>query len=231
LPPGLVQGKMELVADKEPIIYRNFIAGAGSRAIGVGYPEKVNLAFDANELRLALIWQGAFIDAARHRIGRGEGYEPPLGDNVVKLPPGAPFAFLVDTNALWPDAVGKKANYQMHGYGLDDQRRPIFLYTFERIEIEDLPMPVVGEIDNSLRRGLVLRSERPATNLWFRAAIGSKIEEAPDETFVVDDKVKMKFGIAENYKPLVRRSAGRFELLVPVIFGRKESQIVEEIVW
>ena len=72
--------------DKEAIIYRNFIEGSGSRAIGVGYPEKANLAFDANELRLALIWQGEFIDAARHWTDRGAGFEPPLGENVLHLP-------------------------------------------------------------------------------------------------------------------------------------------------
>ncbi|MEI9895730.1 MAG: hypothetical protein WDN28_18065 [Chthoniobacter sp.] len=50
LPPGLIQGKMELVAEKEAIVYRNFIEGAGPRAIGVGYPEKANLAFDADDM-------------------------------------------------------------------------------------------------------------------------------------------------------------------------------------
>jgi mono/diheme cytochrome c family protein len=65
-PVGLVTGKIELVALDEPIVYRNFIEGAGARAIGVGYPEKLNLAFDANNMRLALLWHGAFIDAARH---------------------------------------------------------------------------------------------------------------------------------------------------------------------
>ena len=58
-PYGLGREPMPLVADKEAVIYRNFIQGAGPRAIGVGYPEKANLAFDANDLRLALIWQGA----------------------------------------------------------------------------------------------------------------------------------------------------------------------------
>ena len=39
-PPGLEQSSMELVADDETRIYRNFIEGAGSRAIGIGFPEK-----------------------------------------------------------------------------------------------------------------------------------------------------------------------------------------------
>ena len=67
---------MPLVVKQEPIVYRNFITGAGNRGIGVGYPERAHLAFDANDLRLAMIWQGAFMDARRHWTGRGEGFEP-----------------------------------------------------------------------------------------------------------------------------------------------------------
>ncbi|HEY1784378.1 MAG TPA: PA14 domain-containing protein, partial [Pirellulales bacterium] len=88
VPYGLARGPIELTPEKEAIIYRNFIEGAGSRAIGVGYPEKANIAFDANDLRLALLWQGAFIDASRHWVDRGAGYQPPLGDNILALAKG-----------------------------------------------------------------------------------------------------------------------------------------------
>ena len=54
-PIGLYSKSIPLEPTDGAIIYRNFIQGAGTRAIGVGYPEKVNLAFDANELRLALL--------------------------------------------------------------------------------------------------------------------------------------------------------------------------------
>ena len=57
-PVGVITQSMELIPTFEPIIYRNFIEGAGPRAIGVGYPEQMSLAFDANDLRLAMIWQG-----------------------------------------------------------------------------------------------------------------------------------------------------------------------------
>ena len=87
-PYGLGREPIPLVPRSEAILYRNFIEGAGPRAIGVGYPEKANLAFDANDLRLALIWQGAFIDASRHWTGRGDGFQAPLGDNVLTLPAG-----------------------------------------------------------------------------------------------------------------------------------------------
>ena len=94
LPLGLGGSSIPLEPTTTAIIYRNFIEGAGNRAIGVGYPEKANLAFDANEVRLALLWQGAFIDAARHWTDRGEGFEGPLGDNVLRLHGGAAFAVL-----------------------------------------------------------------------------------------------------------------------------------------
>src|SRR5262249_14979482 len=83
LPLGLKKEFIPLVPEREAIIYRNFIEGAGPRAIAVGYPEKAHLAFDANDLRLALVWQGAFMDASRHWTDRGAGFEPPLGDNVL----------------------------------------------------------------------------------------------------------------------------------------------------
>lgn len=231
VPDGLIRGKMEIVAQDEAVIYRNFIAGAGSRAIGVGYPEKANLAFDANELRLALIWQSAFIDGARHRTGRGEGFEPPLGNNIVKMPPGSAFAVFADTNAPWPDAVGKKAGYQMRGYRLDEKGRPAFLYSFETIRIEDYLIAVSGELDAGFSRNLKFQSERPRKNLWFRAGAGSKIEAKPDGSYFIDDKLKLKFTLDVGAGPIVRQSGGRSELLVPVVFNGQESRIVEEINW
>ena len=115
VPYGLGREPIPLVAEKTPVLYRNFIQGAGSRAIGVGYPEKANLAFDANDLRLALIWQGAFIDASKHWVGRGVGYEGPLGDNILALPAGPGFAPLASESLEWPKKTAKELGE--HGSG------------------------------------------------------------------------------------------------------------------
>jgi len=231
LPPGLIQGKMELVASNEAVIYRNFIQGAGARAIGVGYPEKANLAFDANELRLALIWQGPFIDAARHRTGRGDGFEGPLGYNVVKMPAGAPFAVLQDSASKWPESAGKKAGYQMRGYRLDDKRRPTFLYSFPNVRVEDHAVAVSGDLDASFRRVLTLRADHPVENLWFRAWTGSKIEAQSENSFLADGKIKLQFQLGGAAKPIIRQIDGKSELLVPVSFKGEQASIVEEIAW
>ena len=115
-PDGLVQGAWELAANQETIMYRHFIEGSGSRAIGVGYPEKANISWDANEQRLALIWLGPFMDASKHRTGRGQGYEGPLGRSTIAMPDGPMIAVLAGPNAAWPTETGLAAGYRMRGY-------------------------------------------------------------------------------------------------------------------
>jgi mono/diheme cytochrome c family protein len=231
LPPGLVMGQQEIIAQTEAVIYRNFIEGGGPRAIGVGYPEKANLAFDADGVRLALIWQGAFIDAAKHRTGRGQGFEKPLGSNVVQEPPGPSFATLESESAPWPTEVGKPAGYQFHGYRLDDKRRPAFRYSFNEVQIEDFPVAIAGDNDASFRRTITLHSEQPVDRLYFRAAVADKITEQSREqgsSFLVGETLHLKFPGA---KPIIRVSEGKTELLVPISFAGKEAKLVEEIVW
>src|SRR5262249_4227592 len=106
-PVGLGKNPIPLVPVAGAILYRNFIAGAGTRAIAVGYPEKAHLAFDANDLRIALLWQGAFIDAGRHWTDRGDGFQGPLGDNILRLHAGAPFAVLARPQDAWPAGPSK----------------------------------------------------------------------------------------------------------------------------
>ena len=68
-----------------PVIYRNFIAGTTSRAIGVGFPGGLNLAYSADHLAPELLWTGAFIDGAAKWLERGTDNSPPAGENVVSL--------------------------------------------------------------------------------------------------------------------------------------------------
>ena len=112
----------------EASIYRNFIAGAGPRAIAVGYSEAVNFAFDANNFRVAMIWRGDFMDGARHWKGRGQGYQPPAGDAVIKFPEGVAFAALDSAAAIWPKNEFRTKDFRFRGYALDKKQRPTFKY-------------------------------------------------------------------------------------------------------
>ena len=229
VPYGVGRDPIPLVADKGAVLYRNFIRGAGPRAIGVGYPEKANLAFDANDLRLALIWQGAFIDASKHWNGRGEGFQGPLGDNILALPPGPSFAFLPDEAAEWPRQKAKELGDRFKGYRLANGGRPVFQYDIGAVHAEDFPEAISGGDVPTLRRTIELSADQPAEGLYFRAATGKKIESRGDGWFEVDGEWKL--GLSAHSKPIVRESAGKVELIVPVKFGGGKARIVEEYAW
>jgi mono/diheme cytochrome c family protein len=227
LPIGLQKTSILLRPEKSAILYRNFIQGAGNRAIGVGYPEQVHLAFDANEMRLAMLWQGAFMDATRHWTDRGAGSEPPAGDNIVHLHGGAAFAVLDSMATAWPTAAPKAQGYRFLGYQLTPDDRPTFRYSFSGVEVEDFPNPVAGK-EGTLRRTLSLTATMPANNLYFRAAAAGKIEKLEGGWFRIDGGWKVHL---EGSEPTVRKSAGHDELLVPVRFADGNAKIIEEIVW
>jgi hypothetical protein len=225
VPAGMGKKFMPLVPFGEAIIYRNFIEGAGTRAIGVGYPEKLNLAFDANQLRLALVWKGGFIDAARHWTDRGVGFEGPLGDDVIALPAGPSVAVLPKADAPWPGANPKELGYKFLGYTLTKDERPTFRYSLNGLTVADFPNPS-GKENPTLVRTLTLAGQQP-DGLYFRAAVGTKIEPAADGWYKVDGyKMRVKGG-----EPAVRESAGRRELLVPVRLTDGNAQLVQEIAW
>jgi len=232
MPAGMGKHSIPLVPVKNAILYRNFVDGAGPRAIAVGYPEKAHLAFDANDLRLALLWQGAFMDAGRHWTDRGSGYEGPMGDNILHLPAGVAFAVLPSGDTPWPTLPARKqGTYHFLGYNLSEDDRPTFFYSVGNVKVEDFPNAVAatGKADPSLRRTLKLTATGAADNLYFRAAVGTKIEALGDGWYRVDGAYKVKLDSAAA--PLLRQSAGKTELLVPVRFADGKAQIVQEFVW
>jgi cytochrome c553 len=228
LPPGLNKKSITLTPVGEAIIYRNFIQGAGSRAIGVGFPEHASLAFDANDVRLAMIWQGAFIDARRHWTDRGVGFEPPLGENVLSLPAGAPFFVLAKPDEAWPTTPTKEIGYKFKGYRLTDDQRPTFLYSFNEIKIEDTPNAIETKANPAIRRTFEIFTENPIDKLYYRAAVADKIEADKDGWYRVNE---WKMRIESAAPPLIRQAGKKMELLVPVQFKGNNAKIVQEYAW
>jgi azurin len=110
-----------LLAKDTPILYRNFIADAGNRAIGVGYPGGINIAWSTESMNLALLWRGAFMDASKHWNSRGGGHQPPLGYDVIR--PSGPLSSAPEARWL--------------GYTLDSSGYPSFRYALGNATITD----------------------------------------------------------------------------------------------
>lgn len=103
----------DIILAPEPekaIVYRNFIDGTTPRAIGFGFPGELNLAYSADNLAPELVWSGPFINAGRHWTNRGQGNEPPAGEQVHKL-----------TTARF---LPSEARFK--GYSLDSNNNPTF---------------------------------------------------------------------------------------------------------
>lgn len=235
-PIGLGPQPILLVPRDEAIIYRNFIQGAGPRAIAVGYPEHAHLAFDANHMRLALLWRGDFIDASKHWVDRGLGFQSPAGDDVVALADGPPFAELEDPNrSPWPAAPKhaweKAPGYRFLGYELDARRRPAFLYACGAVRVRDFPEAVAGERRPGFRRTLTLEAETPPANFWYRALAARKIEKTADGAFRTPEGLTVRFEKPEGIEPALVTSGSGMELRIPVRFSGTKAVVVQRYDW
>lgn len=187
---------MPLVVTDEPVIYRNYISGAGMRSLGVGYPGGFNLAYNAENMNLVYLWHGAFIDAARHWTDRGGGSQPPLGFDVLRIYADlAPaLAVLKSPTDEWPKSKQgeRPEGLQWKGFVLDAKRIPTFHYTWNGVDVTerfDTEGSSMGA-DGKMVRTLTLSGPIPPGGT-FLVASGAKIDPASN-SFNVDGG---KFGI------------------------------------
>jgi len=228
LPEGLVGNVIELRPDARPVIYRNFIEGLSARGIAVGYPERVNLAWDANKLALTLAWHGRFIDAGKHWEGRGPGFQGPLGDHLIRVEDQVPLAVLEDNKAPWPAKSPRELGWRFKGYELDPAGRPHFRYVSDQLSVEDVPVPVPNKTDAWFRRTLTIKGAKEVPGLYFRGAVG-KIEPQANGEYLVNGLYKIR--LPGGGQPILREVNGQQELLLPVTLNQGQATVVQEIDW
>ena len=230
-PVGAGNNPIELAPKDRPILYRNFIEGAGPRAIGVGYPEKVNLAWDAENLRLALAWRGAFIDAGRHWTGRGQGFQPPLGDHLISPDAAAAIEVLPNADAAWPENPRSRGG-RFGGYTLDGVGRPTFAWSSGGMDIAESFEPTAAGNPPVIRRVIRVRGRPGDGEAFFRAASAATIEDAGDGWRRVDGRWRVRVtgsGVGSESR---LEQGGRTELRFPVVWSAGDTaDIVEELSW
>ncbi|MFO1065472.1 MAG: PA14 domain-containing protein [Pirellulales bacterium] len=226
-PAGIDAEAIILSADAKPVIYRNFIEGLTPRGIAVGYPERVNIAWDANRMALRLLWKNEFIDASKHWVGRGPGFQGPLGDFAVNIETDSPLARLAAEDAPWPAKTDREEGYKFLGYALDAGGRPTFRYRFGETEVEETPIPAVGNKGLSIvKRQFKVRSRSGSDKLVLRAAVGNIASQA-DGSFRVDDKVTVR---CEGVTLQTVTVAGKTELRA-VLPADGEIAFTQTIAW
>lgn len=230
VPLGLGRDPIPLAPkDGEAVLYRNFIEGAGPSAIGVGYPEGANLAFDANNFRVAMVWQGGFIDAAQHWTGRGAGSQSPMGRNVLHLPEGPSLANLASRDESWPDTPPRSLNYHFRGYRLTPDRRPTFLYDLGPIHVKERPEALKNEGRATFELVFSVSSDEPTETLFLRASVADSVEPKGDGRYRINNDWTTR--IEGGDEPFVRESKGKKELVVPVPLRGHPVEVRQTVEW
>jgi mono/diheme cytochrome c family protein len=226
-PKAAPGAKIPVVADPgEAVIYRNFIDGASPRAIGVGYDGGINLAFDAQALGLTMVWTGAFIDAGRHWNGRGQGNQPPAGENLATLGKGRFFALLADPNEKWPAAAQDALPFRFRGYRMDKAQQPTFLYELGTTKVTDQPLPDFSNNKRALRRTLVLESASALGQpLWLRLAQGKGVAAAGTNAFTLGNGATLTLGGKSPGTPVLRGTGEATELLIPITVAKGTTRL------
>ncbi len=155
------------------VVYRNFIQGTTPRAIGIGFPGGVNLAYSADNLAPELIWTGDFMDGSRHWIDRGQGDQPPAGDGLVKLS-GSP-------------AFTEQALFR--GYKLDPVGNPTFSVQIGKQFLLDSWKPVGSEGSPSFLRTLTVKGQGSPVELMLSDKL--PLKKTGDQDYELGDALQL----------------------------------------
>ena len=167
-----------------------------------------------------MIWHGEFIDGARHWIGRGQGFQPPAGSDVIRLPEGVVISELEKANSIWPGSEYRTKEIDFQGYVLDKFQRPTFRYSRQGVSITDKTIPVASvstEKPGMIRRMLKFTGKEPPSNLYLLLAQG-KFLQADKGYYDEELFVSVKGGEV---------LASNGDLRVPIVFenGKSEMEI------
>jgi len=213
----------------EAIVHRAFLPDAKPRAIGVGYPGRVSVVWDADTLNLAYVYRGDFMNAAQHWNSRGSASEP-TGVDRVKTAQGLPFQVLESLDEAWQpfsettvkyerDTADpqkditiniKHPDYQFRGYRLDEKRFPTFNYDYKDATVTDRFDPK-GDNATAIVRTITVDG-KAGENLFLRVAdTGPQTEK--DGWIDIGSGMKISIKGAE---PVIRKTEKGSETLIPV---------------
>ena len=215
----------ELVPEKRPIILRTFMQEAGTHAIAVGFPEKVHIAFDAEQARPALAWKGRFLDAQGTWFIRFAPPALPLGTSPVLLPAGTTFALLKNKNQPWPAIDSDNPQTQFQGYRVDASGIPTFLYRVGSFQIEDRMEPAEKQ---TLMRTLTIKNKHALSNqskLWFRGLTGKTLQQLTPATMKNQAGLTVSISKTLTQASELRNIDNKTDWIIPI--PAKEKSVIE----
>ncbi len=225
-PTGLSRESNELKVSDVTEICRGQ-GPAGYRGIAVGYPERISLAFDSEEMTLRQLWKGEFVNVD---IGNFRN----RGTDLISFPRGIPFYRLTSMEENWPYkgktnyAFPQDQGYQFRGYHLDAMRRPTFRFMYGDVAVQDYFEDTQDKDKKAFfKRTLTFNAPAQQTVFYFRAATGEGPVKISDSAFKVGP---LQLRITSDYKGIVRNGAPG-EVLIPITLPKGRSTLTLEYQW
>lgn len=200
LPDGLIDpGSFMLEVTDEPVVLRTFMEEVGSRAIAVGFPEQLHCAFDAQNCKLAVAWDGQFLSAQGVWGGRG-GTNTNPEQGVAWLAPKGPIFIVGDELPKpWPEEYQSGAQ-RFRGYSLDENKYPTFNYDVMGdgvvVSVREKPRAVIQDGRSYLLREFDLSG--PAGAKLIVNLSGTSITNIPSYLSKIDDDGHYEVILDEN---------------------------------
>ena len=187
--------------------------------ISIGDPRGVHYSYDLSHGSLLKVWKGGFADVTEMWEGRGIGQLLIPQEMSVELNEHFVASPLKDQMTAFPLKMNK--DIQPLGYKIDNRKRPIFIFKYQNLTIEDQYQP--NKSSNGLKRILSINGE---SNLFCRAAKADYIEKINEEFYSVGGFFYFK-NVGES-QPLIREINGFKELIYPL---QKDNKIVYSLFW
>ena len=226
-PRGVVIEPMEILANKnEARMLRRSYDQVGKRGIGVGYPGGVNIVFDAEQMRLASVWRGKFIEVGSVFKGQGSGKVKPLGTPIhfAKGPD------LDSATEPWVvDEEGRPPQHKFKGYDLDQARRPTFRYLYAGDPVTDFFEQFDNNGTTQLRRTISITPENAVDGLQFRIAQAASITES-EGIYSIGKRVKIRLVSGQALKIIDAGEAQRLVAPINVAASENEQLIIEYLI-
>lgn len=182
LPDGLETPRgLALAVRRQAEVIRTFMPEAGAKALAIGFPGGISVAYDAATCRAVYAWSGNYVDMSPVWTGRGGAPVKVLGSAIWKAPRGFPWGFSSDNRvpdfaaiaddpaygASLPEGkvyLGKMA-LRFGGYTIDSDGMPTFRYTVVGHDERETKMserfgPLIHTIAHGFRRAFTL--DQPA---------------------------------------------------------------------
>ena len=237
-PSGMVRPSMEIVVGQEAVMLRRSVQDTGKRGISVGYPLKVNLTFDAENVCLNQLWRGKFIDPGGVWRGQGSGNARIIPRQRLKLGRGSSLQRLSDEDSPWAADGSRALGIRFKGYRLDGKRRPTFSYVYGGTRISDKPMDLLDQATNRVYLARKIRLEGgDLGGLYFRAAVHPEVTGEEDGSVTVGRKVNIRAsgllpgGKREALEFLVRPSGKAREAVVSIGNEGDAAEVLLEYRW